>query len=229
MEVRRFTDVAGSTTWSVAALIVAAACLLAFALTGCGGRQTAHVLKENQNDMVGSHTAGAETFKPLIDESVGKLLARQSPAIQQVSTGTAGPKRICFVGVENKSAEELGDFKDQIAEAIDNRIVASQAFQPISRRYVEAGLRACRIRPDELFLPVHQRQFQGVMEQQGQPFDYLLFATVTSGTTKNNGDYQRDYMLTLEMVDIHGGQPDKECATIRKGYHKHLLGKFTKY
>ena len=30
--------------------------------------------------------------------------------------------RICFVGVENKSAEELGDFKEQIYQQIDTQI-----------------------------------------------------------------------------------------------------------
>jgi hypothetical protein len=36
----------------------------------------ARVLSEADKDMVGSHTAGAETWKPLIDESVCRLLAK---------------------------------------------------------------------------------------------------------------------------------------------------------
>lgn len=197
---------------------------------GCRGHQTAQVLKDDHHDMVGSHCAGAETFKPMIDEAVGNLLARQSPQIQQVGMiENAGPKRICFVGVENKSSEELGDFKEQICEIIDNRIVQSKLFLPISRKYVEVGLRQTRLRPDELMIPANCRAFQGVMEQQGSPFDYLLFVTLTSGTTRNNGDSQKDYLLTLELVDIHTGAPvDKECATIRKGYYKSCLGKWTK-
>jgi hypothetical protein len=175
--------------------------------------------------MVGSHAAGAETFKPLVEESVGKLLARQSTVVPAGGPMPPPCKRICFVGVENKSAEELCDFKDQLIEVIDNRIVESKVFEPISRRYVEAGLREARLRPDELFLPLNQRRFASILEQQGQPFDYLLFATLTSGTTRNNRDSQRDYMLTLELVDIHTGHPDKESATIRKGYYKSCLGK----
>ncbi|MGE3807221.1 MAG: penicillin-binding protein activator LpoB, partial [Gemmataceae bacterium] len=128
--------------------------LASLGLAGCCGHQRASVLKDCQKDMVGSHCAGAETFKPLVDEAVGKLLGRQCPEIVQVGHEEvpAGRKRICFVGVENKSAEEIGDFKDQLFEIIDTQIVESQAFEPISRRFVEAGLRQVRLRPDELFV-----------------------------------------------------------------------------
>ena len=61
--------------------------------------------------------------------------------------------------------------------------------------------------------------FVGLMEQQGQPFDYLLFAKLTSGTTRENRDYQRDYDLTLELVNIHSGEQDKQSATLSKGYY----------
>ena len=57
------------------------------------------------------------------------------------------------------------------------------------------------------------------MEQQGQPFDALLYATVTTGTTRENKDSQRDYMLTLEMIDVQTGQYDKQVATLSKGYY----------
>ena len=55
------------------------------------------------------------------------------------------------------------------------------------------------------------------MEQQGQPFDFLLYATLTSGTTRVNKDYQRDYLLTLEMVNLHNGEYDKQSATLTQG------------
>ena len=121
--------------------------------------------------------------------------------------------------MENKTAEEIGDFKEQIYEQIDARLLESNTFAPISRRYVDAGLRSTRIRPDELFVPEAMRTFVQVMEQQGQPFDYLLFAKLTSGTTRENHDYQRDYVLTLELVDIRSGLQDKQAATLSKAYH----------
>ncbi|MFG0335722.1 MAG: penicillin-binding protein activator LpoB [Maioricimonas sp. JB049] len=201
-------------------------------LAGCRNRQHAHVLSKTDEDMVGSHAAGAETWKPLIDEAVGRILGRQMEIILpagHLEDALPVKKRICFVGVENRSSEEIGDFKEQIYQQIDTIISQSDAFAPISRRYVEAGLRESRIRPDQLFIPTNQRMFAASMEQLHQPFDYLLFATITSGTTRSNNDYQRDYMLTLELVNIQTGDFDKESANLRKGYHKSALGKLKHY
>lgn len=209
--------------------IAAIGSLLTF--VGCRGTQHAHVLKDNDKDLVGSHTAGSETYKPLIDESVAKLLGRGCVVtdIQPAAMTIGVKKNICFIGVENCTSEEIGDFKEQIYEMIDSKINESQQYHQISRRYVDSGLRQLRIRPDELFVKENQRNFQTVMEEMGQPFDYLLYAKLTSGTTNQNGDYQRDYLLTLELVNIHNGDFDKESARLRKGYHKTWLGKMLKY
>ena len=195
--------------------------------TGCKGTQYAKVFKPGDREMVGSHQAGQETFRPLIDEAVGKLVARHAMppphVMMQVSTGPEvlpPPKmRVCFVGVENKTAEEIGDFKEQIFESIDTRLLECGSCAPISRRYVEAGLRELRLRPDQLFIPDNLHMFVGLMQQQGQPFDFLLFAKLTSGTTRQNHNYQRDYELTLELVNIHTGEQDKQSAMLSKGYH----------
>ncbi len=195
---------------------------------GCRGRQTAQVLSDDKADMVGSHAAGAETFKPLVQESVGKLLGRQQQSqFQMVSQSELPPppKTICFVGVENKSAEEIGDFKDQIYQAIDTKILECGSFRAINQRFIQAGLRETRLRPDELFVPANMRAFAAVLEQEGQPVDYLMYATITSGTTKSNKDYQRDYMLTLEVINVRTGQTDKESAELRKGYNKSMWAK----
>jgi hypothetical protein len=206
-------------------LFVSAATL---AQAGCRNVRHAHVLSDDHPDMVGSHTAGAETWKPLIDESVSRLLGRQLAQIQQAGY-PAARKRIVFCGVENRSSEEIGDFREQIYEEIDTLISSSEMFEPVSRRYVEAGLQQCGLRGDQLFLPNNQRMFAAVMEEMQQPFDYLLYAKITSGTTQANHDYQRDYLLTLELVNIHDGSYDKDSAELRKGYHRSALGPFTRY
>ena len=200
------------------------------ALAGCKGNQYARVIKPGDQQMVGSHAAGQETFKPLIDEAVCKLLARHEPE-SHVQISTMGeplppPKmHIAFVGVENKTAEEIGDFKEQIYESIDSKLLESSTFLPVSRRFVEAGLTQARMRPDQLFIPDNLRMFVAIMEQQQQPFDYLLFAKLTSGTTRENKDYQRDYLLTLELIDIRTGQQDKQSAMLSKGYHHSWLSR----
>ncbi len=202
--------------------------------SGCRGRQVAHVLKEDDQDMVGSHAAGAETWKPLVDTAVSQLLARQVSEIRTAAAVSDAPsefdkKRICFVGVENKSSEEVGDFKEQIYEHIDTMIGQSDSFEPITRRYIDAGLRECGMRPDDLFLPGKSRAFTAAMERVNQPVDYLLFAKLTSGTTKSNNSTQKDYQLVLELVNLHTGKAEKETASLRKGYHKTGLGKLKNY
>lgn len=212
---------------------IAGSSLATFLMTGCRGRQHAHILEDDDENMVGSHEAGASVFEPLVQKAVDDLLANESAgSIQQAAFNEEGtfPKKICFCGIENASAEELGDFKEQLYEVIDQQIVEAQVYNPISRRFVEAGLREGRLRPDDLFLPNNQRTFVAIMEKQGNPFDYLLFAKLTSGTTRNNSsDYQRDYLLTLELVNIHNGTVQKVSEKIRKGYHKSVLGRVKHY
>lgn len=201
-------------------------------LTGCRGRQYAHVLNNDDKDMVGSHEAGAETWKPLIDESVARMLGRACTDVQTVSyTDEVGSpvRKVCFVGVENHSSEPIGDFKEQIYEHIDSIIGQSPQFRMISRRYVEAAMIECRCDPAMLVLPDKQRQLQAALEKAEQPFDFLLFAKITSGTTRSNKDYQRDYLLTLELLDIHSGESLKERAMLRKGYHKSKLAAIREY
>jgi len=204
-------------------------------LSGCRNHQYAHVLTDDKPDMVGSHSAGAETFNPLIELAVSQLLGRHAPgahghfASHDPNALPSGKLSICFIGVENKSIEELGDFKDQIYQQIDTMIVQSEAFQPISKRFIDAGLRETRLRPDSLFVPANTRIFVNMMERMGQPFDYMLYATITSGSTENNHSYQRDYLLTLDMVNIHDGTYDKQSAKIRKGYHRSRMGAIKNY
>ncbi len=217
---------------STTKLLLTLSLLGVFALSGCRGRQHAHVLAKNDEDMVGSHEAGAETWKPLIDEAVSKMLGRACMDVQTVSyTEPHGVhvRKVCFVGVENKSSEPIGDFRDQIYEHVDGLIGQSDNFRMISRRYVEAAMAECRCRPDLLVLPAKQRELQAALERADQPFDFLLFAQITSGTTRSNKSYQRDYVLTLELLDIHSGESLKESALLRKGYHKSKLGELRHY
>ncbi|MFM8703670.1 MAG: penicillin-binding protein activator LpoB [Planctomycetia bacterium] len=206
---------------------------LALVAAGCRSMQFARVMMPGEDAMIGSHQAGQETFTPLVNDAVAKLLARHvDSAVMPVSyeEGAAAlpppTRRICFVGVENKSAEDIGDFKEQIYQSIDSRILESKVFQSVNRRFVDAGLRDTRLRPDQLLVPEHMRTFAGHMEQQGQPIDYLLYATITSGTTRENRDYQRDYVLTLELVEVGTGSYDKQSAELSKGYHHSRLSRW---
>lgn len=206
---------------------------------GCRSHRYAHILTPEDTDLVGSHQAGAAVWNPLVDEAVAKLLSR-CPAVQPVSYDAAGtlpppahqppgPATVCFVGIENKSAEEMLDFKDQLYERIDSQINGQAGFRSVSRRMVDAALQSTRLRPDSLFVPHNRELFAAALGQAGSPVDHLLYARITSGTTERNKTTQRDYLLTLELVDLHSGQYFKESATIRKGYHNNRGGKWWNY
>jgi hypothetical protein len=216
-------------------------CGIASVVAGCASKRYSQRLASDDVDMDGSHSAGAGTWNPLVDEAVSKLLGRCPPGVQTVafqdanpldpsqaigSSVAPGPATVCFIGIENKSAEELTDFKDQIYERIDAQINSAQTFRSISRRMVDAALIETRMRPDSLFLPQNRSVFTAALGRQGTPVDYLLYATITSGTTDRNNSTQRDYLLTMEMVNIHNGEYLKESAKIRMGYHKTRVGKW---
>ncbi|WP_020471870.1 hypothetical protein [Zavarzinella formosa] len=191
-------------------------------LAGCRSGPSGEVLTDDKKDLVGSTAAGAEIYKPLIDEALGKLVAKQSTITGVQPAGAGLPrKRICFAGLRNKSSEELGDFKDQIVDILDTKINGSGVFQQISSEYVKSGLVAAGLRFDQLFQPESQRKFLAVMESQGQPFDYFLFASVNSGTTPGAGGVtQKDYQLSLELINIKTGEMEKESASMRKAYRR---------
>lgn len=218
---------------------------LLITVAGCAGRQYGHLLANDDKDLVGSHAAGAATWNPLVEQSVAQLLSRCPPAVQPVAfeshgevsldhaaVGASlsdGPATVCFVGIENNGGEELGDFKDQLFEQIDSQINGHSEFRGISRRMVQTALMETRLRPDSLFLPANRQMFSAALGRAGSPVDYLLFATITTGTTDRNKTSQRDYTLTLEMVNVHTGDFLKESAKIRKGYSKTRAGKWWNY
>lgn len=214
---------------SISNYVLVALVLLIY--VGCRGHQIGHILKPGDKDMVGSHSAGAGTYKPLVDEAVEKLLAaaEANEKIQIQNQQMPPNVKICFVGIENRSGEELLDFKEQLFEKIDTAVNDHPMFESISRNYVDAGLRITRLQPDELFIPSNMQEYAAVMQQNGQPFEYLLYAKLTSGTTENNRSQQRDYMLSLSLVDAQTGQQVKQTAEIRKGYHTNPFAKISNY
>ncbi len=199
---------------------------------GCRGYQYGHIIKKDSPNLVGSHEAGAEVFDPLVDEAVAKLLGRHSTITPESPIGPDGSpmrKNICFIGIENKSAEDIGDFKEQLYQQIDAKILESGCFQSISRRMVDAALLETRLRPDSLMIPSNLQLFTSVLQREGAPFDYVLYAKLTSGTTERNSSKQRDYVLSLELTNIHTGVYDAQSAEIRKGYHKSAMGRLWNY
>ena len=187
-----------------------------------------HVGEENK---VGSNKAGAEVYNPIVRATVDKLLSRAaSMSIQQASyqNGMMPPRhKVCFVGLENRSSEELGDFKEHIRMAIAERLTETDQFEVVSERAVEAGLRALNLRPNDLFLEENRTMFVNAMGRNSTPVEYLIFATITSGTTVDNKDMQRDYKLTLELTNTQDFVRISESTPMRKEYNNSVTGKIS--
>jgi hypothetical protein len=202
-------------------------------LIGCKGTQ-ARVMNRGEADRVGSNRAGAEVYNPMVRTAIDQLLVRAAAEpILQVAYHPHAPanphfpakRKVCFIALENASIEELGDFKEHIKSAILEGISQSDQFEIVSDRAVAAGLRALSLRPDDLFMPENRRMFISVMGQGGTPVNYLLFARITSGTTQDNRDMQRDYKLTLELICTQTFVPIIESTPMRKEYNNSVRGK----
>lgn len=181
-------------------------------LAACGPQ--ARVKGSEEGSLVGSKKAGAETYNQLVGRTVEKLLADRD---------VASGKRmlLCFVDIENMSAEELADNREAMYEEIDTIIVNSKAYTNVSRRYVEAALRATGLRVEEIFLGDGRKKFMSVLGKEGITPDYLMWGKVTSLSTEGTNRREREYLLTLELVDAKTGITEaKKTDKVRKEYNK---------
>lgn len=209
---------------SIRILYIMAVAGLLFA--GCRTQQTAKVMDPMAANRVGSHAAGAETFDPLVQSATGQMLAQLDNGISPVSYSEGdiqtrpGKKRICFLGVENETSEELGDFREHIYETIDTAFTNSGTCACVSRWAVDGALTDLRLRPNQLFDPNNRAMFTQKLGNAGQPFDYLVLARLTSGTTIANRDSQKNYKLVLECINVNTGEKvAKTEADLRKEYN----------
>jgi hypothetical protein len=192
----------------LAALLGAAVC------GGCG--PSGRLKAQDEDRKVGYKRAGAPEYERLMQSAVGALLDEHEGAIR-----AQGKMMVAFVGIENKSAEELGDIKDAMYEIIDTQLVNRKIYTNVNRRYVEAAEREANIRDvEELLLPPGRARFMQVLGRQSLVPDYLLWAKITSMTTDTSSDTKdRDYLLTMEMVNANTGETTaKKTAKITKEY-----------
>lgn len=194
------------------------------AFAGCVS-QKGKLLDEKDAMRTGSHQAGSEVFDPATEQAVGGLIAKAEDSIFGNAMG-ADKRRICFIGVENAGAEDMGDLKQDLNEMIRSKIAMSPRFETIDSRTVAAGLRETGMRSDDLLLPNNRAKFTNALGGMGSSFDYILFAKVTTATTKANKDSQVKYTLTLDLVDVQSGAAAaRESVALRKNYNKSVKAK----
>ena len=185
---------------------------LALTLVSCTEPQ-GRIMDDSEQDHVGSKAAGAAAFDRLITGSVTKLLDSHNAA----HAGT-GKLKVAVLRVDNASAEELLDWQEQIFDLISTSINQSGRYETVSVRYVDAALRDTRLRRDDLFLPAKRREFLKILERDDNPAQVLLFPKLSSGTTVGDNVGQRNYLMTLELVDVSSGKDFRVSERIRKAY-----------
>jgi hypothetical protein len=212
----------------------AAAILLALFFCGGCATQKGKMVDEDAPTRVGSHRAGAEIYDPAAEAAVEGLLeqAARNPVssadvgktVAQI-TEERGVRKICFLGVENAGGEEMGDIREDLTETIRTKIAQSDVFETIDSRMATAGLRETGLRVEDLLLPEKRERFAAALGENETPFDYILFAKVTTATTVDNKDSQVKYSLTLDLVNMRTGASLRETVSLKKHYNRSVKAK----
>ncbi|MHC4223833.1 MAG: hypothetical protein ACYSX0_16460 [Planctomycetota bacterium] len=187
--------------------------LVTFSLAACS-KPAGRIKTGDEGDLVGSSTAGSATYNQLIGNATRKLL----DSVVAKQTGNELMK-IAFIGIENRGAEELGDIREATNQAIENVIFKAKRFDMIAQRYVSHALKATGMRAEDLMLKGGREEFMGILREDGQTPDFMLWAIYTTLSTKGEFERQRDYLLTLELLDASSGRiVEKETERVRKAY-----------
>ncbi|MDO5308970.1 MAG: hypothetical protein Q4G03_05700 [Planctomycetia bacterium] len=209
-------------------------CLAAVLLSSGCASQRGKLVDTDTPDRVGSHRAGSEVYDPAAEVAVAELLDQVSRTpIMPEDTGSTvaqimadrGARRVCFMNVENAGGEEMGDIREDLAETIRTKLAQSAEFDLVDQRLVTAALRDSGLRLDDLLLPEKRARFLSSLGSDESPFDYILFAKVTTATTQDNADSQVKYSLTLDIVNIHTGSSIRQTVGLKKHYNKSLKAK----
>jgi hypothetical protein len=190
------------------------AILLTCILFGCEGSPKGRVKSGDEGDLVGSKTAGAETYNALIEEATRKLLKAEEARFPEGKVRT-----ICFVGIDNEGAEELGDIRASTNRIIETVIFQAKRYHMLSQDYVTHVLQVNGMSARDLHLEAGLQKFLSVLRKEGKVPDYLLWATYTTLSTEGEKERQRDYLLTLRLDNAASGElVSLETARVRKAY-----------
>ena len=117
---------------------------------------------------------------------------------------------VCFLGIENKGAEELGDHEAAIYDTVEEIFVNAQYYDVVSKRFVDTARRASGLRDaEQIYLQEPQERFLSVLKKEGLSPDYFLWGKMTTQTSKHRGliskQKERRYRFSMEMIDVHSG------------------------
>ena len=194
-------------------VLIAAGALL---LASCQSGPTARIKDSDEGNLVGINSAGSAVYEQQVEAVVQKMLAGEIASNRNLQQA-----RICVLRVENRSAEDLGDWSEQLYSLISGSIDSSDRFGILSTRALDRALQEGDMIQDDLLLPKYQRKFVEILEAAGNPIQYLVFPSLTSGSTSGgSGVSQRDYLMELELVALENGESRKYSAKISKEYER---------
>jgi hypothetical protein len=186
---------------------------LAAMVAGCSS-PSGRIKGDDEGSLVGAKTAGAATYNELVGQTVEKLLQRHSK-------NKSANLLLCFVEIENRSSEELGENREALYEEIDTIIVNSGAYRNVSRRFVNTALRATGMRAEDIFLGKGRKKFMKELGDEGITPTHLMWGKLTSISTEGSSRREREYLLTLEIVEAKSGLTEaKQTSKVRKEYSK---------
>lgn len=190
--------------------------LVGLIFTSCS-EPRARIRDPGEDSIVGDTRAGAAVYRNVIDQGL-KDLSDQYRA-QTRGQVTFTKIKVAFMGVDNRTNEELGSWRQQINDIINRAVNRSGDFQDISfERFIKPALNRARVSPENLVIPADRRKLMEVLEQSGTPVDAFLFASLSQGDTRGGGLRQSDYILTFELMNAGDGTRLMSHGEISKEY-----------
>ena len=202
--------------------------------SGCG-LQKGKIVSSDAPNRIGSHKAGSEVYEPVAEAAFAGLIAELDQVSSTVEDdaqfevgGEKNKKRlkVCFAGVENSGGEDMGDLRENLNETIRSLISQSERFEIVDERMMAALLRKSGMRLDDLLVSDKFTVFLENSDKETDWIDYILFAKVTTATTKDNSDSEVHYSLNMDLVDVHTGASIRHTEQIKKHYNRFVKAKF---
>lgn len=198
-----------------ATLKAAAALAVAFGAAACTG-PSARMKTDDEGTLVDVSKGGTETYKELIRKGVLSLLESH----RKVLAGGAERPLLAFVGIQNKSSEELGEFREAMSNEIETALVESGLYQVISMEAVNAAKRESNLRDvSDLTVARPREAFLSVLNKDGRAPQYILFGVSTTMSSQGISERERTYQLKLQMMDSSNGiVQTQKMVEVRKAY-----------
>lgn len=171
---------------------------LTVALGACTGPD-ARIKDKGEGDVIDVRKGGIPVYERLIKDASESMLA--APSVAGIDS-SAGKKRIAFVGIDNQSAEAGADNLKDAEVRLEAIFVNSGKFTVISRSLVNAALAETGIRDvASLQLRGPSERFRNELRSSNQEPHYFLSGILTTSTSQGSSVKQRDYKLSLQLVD----------------------------